>query len=539
MERALQKIVSMLRVSAFLALAAIPLACSSAPSTSPAPTGPLGKKFEAASVANGVPRDLMIAIAQTEGALAMPAMRDVNPDAAVPAAGPLQLRRGRFDSLARGAALMGTTELALRQDTDLALEAGARVLADVGARLGAGAELASWEATLEEMSGYLDTPHRRHYAHRVFATLARGGTFTGRDGERMTIAPHDLPPSLTLDLTNEIKIQTPPADYGPAEWFPTPQANKWTPGRGAGPIDRIVIHDTEGGWDASVATLQNDGGKSVQYIVGQDGRVGQFVHEGDTAWHAGNWFYNQKSVGIEHVGYYTQSYPEAEYAASAELVKYLTTKYNIAKDRAHIIGHDQIPNGNVMAEDSAACSQSPSQCETGSSYGGAGNHRDPGDWEWCLYMPRFGGTCKCDDIWPLWNCSADHKKAFRCNNGNVEIATCDGPGACESKPVGVDDVCHQAAPQPDAGSSGADAGGTSGGDDAGTTPPRPPVGSDSGAGTPPPPSSGDNGGDAPPQAAGDSGGCNASGGGADLGALGAIALAALAFRRRRGARATS
>src|SRR5258706_7030377 len=132
-----------------LALAAIPLACSSAPTA--APSGPLAKTFEASSVANGVPRDLMIAIAETEGALAMPAMRDVSPDAAVPVAGPLQLRRGRFDSLARGAALMGTSELALRRDTDLALEAGARVLGDVGARLGANAnDLTTWEATLEK-----------------------------------------------------------------------------------------------------------------------------------------------------------------------------------------------------------------------------------------------------------------------------------------------------------------------------------------------------------------------------------------------------
>ncbi len=505
----------------------------------PAPSGSLAKKMEASATANGLPRDLMIAIAQTEGSLAMPAARDVEPDATVPVAGPMQLRRGAFDSLARGAALMGTTELALRRDTDLAIEAGARVLAEVGARVGARSDdLTTWESALEEMSGYSDTPHRRHYAHRVFALLARGGTFTGRDGEAVVIASHDLPPSLVLDLTNDLRIQSPPADYGPAEWFPTPEANKWTPGRGAGAIDRIVIHDTEGGWDASVATLQNDGGKSVQYIVGQDGRVGQFVHEGDTAWHGGNWYYNQKSVGIEHVGYYQQSYPEAEYAASAALVKYLTTKYSIAKDRAHIIGHDQIPNGNVMAESSPACSGSPATCESGSNYGGAGNHRDPGDWEWCLYMPRFGGTCKCDDIWPLWNCSADHKKAFRCNGGNVEIATCNGTGACESKPVGTDDVCHEAAPPPasDAGTT-SDAGvPVDPASDGGVGVPRPPK-SDAGGGvvTPPP---GD--GTAPDVAASESGGCSvARGANPDRGvfAFVAIAIAFGARARRRSARA--
>jgi hypothetical protein len=218
------------------------------------------------------------------------------------------------------------------------------------------------------------------------------------------------------------------------------------------------------GRERRVATLQNDSNKSVHYIVGQDGKVGQFVLEGDTAWHAGNWFYNQKSVGIEHVGYYQQSYPDAEYAASAELVKYLASKYGVVKDRVHIVGHDQIPNGNEMPEDSAPCEESPATCETGSSYGGADNHRDPGDWEWCLYMvERVGGTCKCNDIWSLWNCSSDHTEAFRCDNGNVEIEHCDGTGGCESMPNGVNDVCHLAAPSSDAGSKPASDGGVDGG----------------------------------------------------------------------------
>ena len=463
-------------------------------------SGALGRSFEASARTNHVSRDLMVAIAQTEGGLTLPAKREVELNAAVPIAGPMELRHGAFDSLARGASLMQTTELALRQDADLGLEAGARVLAEVGARRGATeGDLSSWSDAIEQMSGYADAPHREHYAHRVFALLARGGTFTARDGEAIVLAPHpEIPPHLTFDLTTTLHTLTAPADYGPAEWFPTPQANKWTPGRGNGPIDRIVIHDTEGGWDASVSTLQNDPNKSVHYIVGQDGRVGQFVSEGDTAWHGGNWFYNQKSVGIEHVGYATQSYPDAEYAASALLVKYLAGKYGIPKDRTHIIGHDQIPNGNVMAESSGPCEDTPFNCEQGSSYGGADNHRDPGDFEWCLYMvERVGCTCKCNDIWSLWNCSSDHTEAFRCDNGNVEIEHCDGAGACESQAVGMNDVCHLTTPTSDAGkppTPAKDAGVAS--LDAGSHSP-PPNGSDAGAGVfVPPGASGNDGGSA-------------------------------------------
>ena len=483
----------------------------------------------------------MVAIAQVEGGLAMPAKRSVDADAAIPVAGPLQLRHGRFDSLARGAALMGTTELALRQDSDLAIEASARVLADVGARAGASSagesDLASWSSAIEEMSGYFDDAHRSDYAHRVFALLARGGTFAGRDGESVTILPHALPPHLTLSVDRSLHALNAPADYGPAEWFPTPQAGKWTAGRGAGPIDRVVIHDTEGGWDASVATLQNDAGKSVQYIVGTDGRVGQFVHEGDTAWHGGNFYYNQKSIGIEHVGYMNQPYSNQEYAASAALVNHLAAKYGIPKDRTHIIGHDQIPNGNNIAETSPPCEESPATCEASANYGGSGNHRDPGDFEWCLYMvERLGGTCKCNDIWSLWNCSSDKTEAFRCVNNSVEIAHCNGAGACVSKPIGQDDVCNQAAPPPPDAGTPVPPKSDAGAGDAGAVgnPPKPGGGASSADGGAAPP------GDSPvPGAqAGDSSGCSVVSGAASTSRSAAfawplLALAALAFKRRR------
>jgi N-acetylmuramoyl-L-alanine amidase len=412
--------------------------------------------FARVAESNHVPRDLMVAIAQVEGGLAMPATRDVDPDAQVPVAGPLELRRGKTDTLAWGATLMGKSELDLRRDTDLGLEAGGRVLSALGNRTTANeSDLASWQQALEELSGFSDQEHRTKYAHDVFALLARGGTFEGRDGESITITPHDLPPTLTLTIDTSVHIES-GAEYPGAEWFPTSCTNKCDTTRAGNPIDYVVIHDTEGGWTASVATLQNDSGKSVQYIVNTDGHVGQFVPESYTAWHAGNYWYNQRSVGIEHVGYYTQTYPEAQYDSSSKLVAYLTKKYGVTKDRAHIIGHDQVPNGNVMAQSSPACSDSPANCEKGSNYGGSNNHRDPGDWEWCTYMPRFGGTCKCNDIWNLWNCSSDKTQAFRCTNGNVELIKCDGPGACETQPNGQNDICHQA-PVVDAGTPVTDA----------------------------------------------------------------------------------
>lgn len=409
--------------------------------------GTLRSALSASATRSGVPRDLLIALAKVEDGLTLPAQRlTLDAENEVPAAGPLQLRRGKLDTLRRGAELVGASEIELRRDGDLALEAGALVLAELGAKTGArGDDLASWREAIEEMSGFADEAHREHYTHQVFATLARGGRFEARDGEIVVLPPHDLPPTLTLDVSYKLRALANQAEYAGAEWIPTSCTNKCVPGRNGASVELVVIHDTEGNWNASVATLQNDPNKSVQYIIGVDGRVGQFVVEDTTAWHAGNSYVNQRSVGIEHVGYHDKPFPEAEYAASAKLVDYLATKYDVPRDRAHIIGHDQVPNGNKIPKDSPPCDMSPTDCHESPNYGGANRHVDPGIWEWSTFMARFAGTAKCTDAPAQWTCAQDAKQAFRCAGTAFELKACDGTGGCASPTdPKVDAVCNVA-----------------------------------------------------------------------------------------------
>ncbi|HVH43816.1 MAG TPA: peptidoglycan recognition family protein, partial [Labilithrix sp.] len=423
-------------------------ACGSGAEVDRSPLSPVGSVASAlsssASKAN-VPRDLLVAIAKVEDGLGLPAERlGIDIDNEVPAAGPLQLRRGKLDTLRRGAELSGVSEVDLRMYSDLALEAGALVLAELGAKTGARADdLASWSTAIAEMSGFADEAHRESYVHQDFATLARGGRFEARDGEIVVLPRHDLPPSLTLDVSPRLRPLA-NAEYAGAEWFPTSCNQKCTPGRGGFKIDLVLVHDTEGNWNASVATLQNDPDKSVQYIIDVDGRVGQFVTEDTTAWHAGNFNFNQRSVGIEHVGYATKPYPEAQYVSSAKLVDYLAKKYGIARDRAHIVGHDQVPNGNKIAQASAPCASSPKECQSNPNYGGSDKHTDPGIWEWATYMPRIGGTAKCNDASDRWTCSHDKTKAYRCSDGKVDVKTCDGNGGCQEA-ADSDATCNVAA----------------------------------------------------------------------------------------------
>ena len=68
------------------------------------------------------------------------------------------------------------------------------------------------------------------------------------------------------------------------------------------------------------------------------------VDDKNIAWHAGNYAYNQRSIGIENEGSSSNNPPITQLTTLAKLVKYLCLKYNIPIDHAHIIGHDDVPN---------------------------------------------------------------------------------------------------------------------------------------------------------------------------------------------------
>lgn len=454
----LQAIVSLASISAALA------ACAP-----PSFSGPTGQLVEREAAANGVPVELMAAIAHIEGGLRLAPLRDYDPDDAIPVAGVLELRHGRFNSLARGAELTGRSEEDLVRDLAAGTAAGARLLAEMAQQRGIDRrDLAAWAPIVEELSGHRLERDRVDYRARVFAALSAGGAFPGRGGEVLAVAPQDVPFELTVVPPQPQPQDTP--EFAGAEWFETPQNNKWSPGRDGNPVTMIAIHDTEGGWDASVATLQNDPGKSVHYIIDADGsRVGQFIHEADTGWHVGNWYYNQHMVGIEHVGFAAEDdYQTALYETSGKLVRDIAKRQGLGPngdgsglDRSILVGHQEVPDGGSIAQDSPPCADSPGTCLKSANYGGSNNHRDPGiNWEWCQYMEIVGNGahCKCNDAYSHFNCVRDLSVAFRCADGvTLEVSHC-ANNSCIIEPIGVDDHCGMEA----VASGGSGGGGQSG-----------------------------------------------------------------------------
>ncbi len=431
-----------MRLRRSLSLAVLFLALPLASCEPPKRPGPKQAMVERAAAEAGVPVDLMLAIADVEGGLRHRMQREVHPDELVKVAGVLELRHGLFDSLARGAELMQRSEDELAGDLALGTEAGGRVLADLAREEGlpSSASLDRWASVVERLSGHRGEGQRKEYRARVFALLRKGGSLRAGDGETIVLAPH---PEIPVELTFAPplpKVQG-GQDFPDAIWFPTDCTDKCNTTRDA-EVSMIAIHDTEGDWDSSVATLQNDPGKSVHYIIDFDGsRIGQFIPESYNGWHVGNSYFNNRMVGIEHVGVASvDDYHAAMYAASAVLVKDIAARHAVPLDRSHIVAHQEVPDGVNIPQSSPPCPDSPGACIDSGNYGGSAHHHDPGIyWEWCQYMEMVGGSCKCNDTFELWNCVHDLTMMNRCNAGTVEIVHC--ADACVVEPIGTDDHC--------------------------------------------------------------------------------------------------
>ena len=136
-------------------------------------------------------------------------------------------------------------------------------------------------------------------------------------------------------------------------------------------IRKVVVHVTEGSFWGSVTWLKNPRAHaSSHYVIARSGKIVQLVHLSDIAWHAGNWGVNAESVGIEHEGfsYGSAGFTDAQYRASARLTAWIARRSLMPVDRAHIIGHAQVP-------------------APGGGRGGSGHHTDPGPrWSWNRYL---------------------------------------------------------------------------------------------------------------------------------------------------------
>jgi N-acetyl-anhydromuramyl-L-alanine amidase AmpD len=228
-----------------------------------------------------------------------------------------------------------------------------------------------------------NVPRSRRLQSRVWALISiavAGACIAGpaptqagvRSGSALDSAGLASPPRSVLSHATGASTASGP-DYAGALWEPASPLNYTVADRpAADPITRLVIHVAEGSWASTYSWFRNPRAEAAaHYVVSSTGRVAQMVPDRDIAWHAGNWAYNERSVGIEHAGFTNVTrFPDAEYRGSAKLAAWLADTYLIAPDRAHVIGHSQVPDPNHPGQ-----------------WGGVDHHTDPGGtWDWARYM---------------------------------------------------------------------------------------------------------------------------------------------------------
>lgn len=328
-----------------LVLAVAGVCASGAPAG--ARQGTLEQEFRAAAAEYGVPVELLKAMGYVNTRWEMPSGESRDGGWGI-----MHLvRNNTTDTLGEASRLTGIPVQRLMTDRAANIRGGAALLAR--AQQGSPRDLNAWYEAVAEVGG------GRLYANQVYETLQSGASATISTGETISLAPQSgASPQGVLSSQSS-------ADYPGAIWYPASSSNYTAASRpGSHPIDKIVIHVTQGSYASAMNWFQNPAaGVSAHYTIrSADGLIGQSVREKDIAWHAGNWEYNQTSIGIEHEGFVDDPkwFTEAMYQSSAKLVAYLCKKYNIPIDRNHIIGHSEVPGAT---------------------------HTDPGPyWDWDKYL---------------------------------------------------------------------------------------------------------------------------------------------------------
>lgn len=305
------------------------------------------------------------------------------------------VKNAHGNMLDRAAQRLGVSEQLLKTDLPTNIRGGAVLLHDEALQLASNhvlpTTLADWYGVVAAYSHATTQATALMYADGVYRVLQRGFSAQADGGEIIVLAPQVVKPNMMM-AANVASTSSLPAgcvddgkvDYAGAidcildpKKFDCNQVaaqasctyeSAQRPGQYR--VLQVVIHDIEGTAQDALSIFQDANQQvSVHYIVDSDGTVYQVLHDRDIGYHAGNYWYNQHSIGIEHAGFAATGwkwYNATEYLASAKLTAYLVKKYHIPPDHDHIVAHGTIP--------------APSLATTP-------NHVDPGPyWLWDYYL---------------------------------------------------------------------------------------------------------------------------------------------------------
>ncbi|MDF5757089.1 N-acetylmuramoyl-L-alanine amidase [Spongiactinospora sp. TRM90649] len=306
---------------------------------------------------------------------------------------------GSRHTLERAAELTGESVERLRADPAANIDGGAALLADYQRALGAppSADPADWYGAVARYSSATNEEIAAKFADGVYEVIRAGATRVTDTGTEVTLPPSpevypsrswltglglsrldgadavECPDSIACEWIPALYRRVPEGTYGNYDFADRPTSQT---------IHYIVIHDTEELYDTTLGLVSNPAVKASWHYTlrSHDGHLAQHVRTRDVAWHAGNSYVNSKAIGLEHEGFLATGgtwYTEAMYRTSAELVRYLAGRFGIPLDRAHILGHDNVP------------ALLPEKVQK--------MHEDPGPyWDWAHFFDLMGAPLHAD-----------------------------------------------------------------------------------------------------------------------------------------------
>ena len=385
----------------FLILAFIPMSFSTAQST-----GEILAAFDSAAREFDVPTDVLkgIAFAETRWQqLTWPNGDTASSCTGMPRPyGIMSLWDNQYfgHSLTVAAALIGKDPAVLKENMVQNIRGAAALLKKLHDELPlpsgtSAADIESWRNAIASYSGLPRIDFAQQHALDIYAQMNLGYHKFHIDWNAHPVNLGPIRESVSQIESNErakkllkgTKVQSTEnqPDYPLAKWVSAYPGHWYTSGSTR---SFVVIHDMEGYYLATISYFQMASTQaSIYYCInGQKddsadapaGDITQMVEEKYWAWHVRCW--NPYMFGIEHEGFVDNPawYTDAMYKASAKLTAYLCNKYNIPRDRDHIIGHDEWQN---PAWTSWMATNFPGIDVT------CNDHTDPGVyWNWNYYM---------------------------------------------------------------------------------------------------------------------------------------------------------
>lgn len=317
-------------------------------------TSALALTFQEAGEEFDVPADLLKALAFAETRLD-PAVGLVEFDDQ-PA--PYGLFALRGEELTRAATLLGAPVEEVMTDDSANVRAAAALLAAYAEEAGIDRALrpepAVWRPALERWGQLGDPELAQTFAAAVLGHVRQGLAIAMEDGSTLIVGRD---PSMAQEVAQGFDVTGSGVGAAGVVFRSSPNYGS----RNGSRVEVVIIHTCEGAYSGCVSWLRNSQARaSAHYVVNESGsEVSQLVDENNRAWHiAANYrsrlnagqlanregqSTNNFSIGIEHGGRESQrTWPQGQIDRSVALVRDITQRHNIPRDRYHIIGHGQL-----------------------------------------------------------------------------------------------------------------------------------------------------------------------------------------------------